>query len=263
MVDALTAAAAYPILEAVIRSHIAEGLVTSADVLSASPIRAVEGVELTAVETGDDTIIVNGQAKIVAVDALAANGVVHQIDQVLNFFTAIFGISDATDAAPNTTTSTRTMADILRNEERLSNIVEVLDTLNPDFVANRLDLAREDDLPQIFAAPSNDAFAGLRSGLVALAVAPSNQPLSLQLFSFGLLSNNAPLSAIDFSAGPVSVSSALTEIGATLTQTDEGAVFLNNAAIQEEICGSNGCVWVVDRIIDPLYLAFGPLDRTS
>lgn len=34
---------------------------------------------------------------------------------------------------------------------------------------------------------------------------------------------------------------------------------MNNAGIQAEVCGSNECVWIVDRFLDPLYLAFGPV----
>lgn len=232
--------------------------------MSASPFEAVEGFPISVAATGvNETIIVNSQSRIVGVDTFASNGVVHQIDQVLNPFTAYFGISNATNAPQSNTSSEDTIADILRNDERLSNLVNILQALNADFVTNRLDLTRADNLSQIFAAPSNNAFSVLPSGSAALAIAPSNQPLSFQLFAFGLLSINAPLSALDFSAGPVSVANAFTEIGATLTRLDGGAVFLNNAAIQEEVCASNGCVWIVDRVIDPLYLAFGPLDRTG
>lgn len=265
MVEALTAAPAYPIFEALIRTHIAEGLLTSADIISSSPFEAIEGFPITATAVGDvGAVIINGQARVVAVDTFASNGVVHQIDQVLNPFTAYFGISNATTGPQNTTEPpTGTVASILRSDDRLSIINEVLQALNPDFISIRLGSSRNDDLPHIFAAPSNDAFSVLSDQAVASSIAPSNQCLSFQLFAFGLLSNNAPLSAIDFSTGPVSVTNAFTEIGMNLTRSDEGAVFLNNAAIQEEVCGSNGCVWIIDRVIDPLYLAFGPLDRTG
>lgn len=263
MVGALTAAPAYPILEAILRTHIAEGLFTSADIVSASPFEAIEGFPISVAVVGNNgTILVNGQSRVVAVDAFATNGVVHQVDQVLNPFTAYFGISNATSAPQSTETSEGTVADIMRNDERLSNIRDVLQALNPDFITNRLGLMRADGLPQIFAAPSDIAFSVLPGESTALAVAPSNQALSFQLFAFGLLSLNAPLAALDFSGGPVSVANAFTEIGATVTRSDGGAVFLNNAAIQEEVCSSNGCVWIIDRVLDPLYLAFGPLDRT-
>lgn len=264
MVDALTAAPAYPILEAIIRTHVAEGLFASAGIVASSPFEAIEGFAISASAPGDDgTVIVNGQSRIVAVDTFALNGVVHQIDQILNPFTAYFGVSNATSTAETANISTCTVADILRSDERLSNIRDVLQALNPDFISNRLGLSRADGLPQIFAAPSNDAFSVLPASSIASAMAPSNQALSFQLFAFGLLSNNAPLAALDFSAGPVSVANAFTEIGLTVTQSDGGTVFLNNAAIQEELCASNGCVWIIDRILDPLYLAFGPLNRTS
>lgn len=261
LVEALTAAPAYPIFESIIRTHVAEGFVTSADVVSASPFEAIEGFPLAAAAVGgDQAILANNQAQIVAVDTFASNGVIHQIDQVLNPFTDYFGISNTT-AAPTTSDTDGTVADILLSDQRLSNMRDILLALSPDFVHVRLALAEAGGTPQIFAVPSNDAFVGLPDNTVDASVAPSNQPLSLQLYSFGLLDTDARFADLDFSSGPINVPSTLTGINVTATQVDGGATFLNNAAIQEQVCGSNGCVWVVDRILDPLYLAFGPLNR--
>lgn len=258
----LTAAPAYPILESIIRTHVAEGFVTSTDIISASPVVAIEGFPLAAQSTGGGSIFVNGQAQVVAVDTFASNGVVHQIDQVLNPFTAYFGVSNATTAPPTSDTD-GSIADILLNDERLTNIRDVLLALQPDFVQGRLRLSAPGAAPQIFAAPSNDAFTAAPAGTVESSMAPSNQPLSLQLFSFGLLNADTRLADFDLSAGPVQVASAFTGINVTMSTTSDGAIFLNNAAIQAQVCGFNGCVWIVDRILDPLYLAFGPLDRSA
>ncbi|KAG8166352.1 hypothetical protein KVR01_002041 [Diaporthe batatas] len=260
VVEALTAAPAYPIFESIIRTHVAEGLVTSADVVSASPFEAIEGFPLTAAVGGEQAILVNNQAQIVAVDTFASNGVVHQIDQVLNPFTGYFGISNAT-AAPTTSDTGGTVGDILLSDQRLSTIRDILQALSPDLINVRLRLAEAGGTPQIFAVPSNDAFVGLPDNTVDSSIAPSNQPLSLQLYSFGLLGTDARFADLDFSSGPINVPSSVTGINVTATQADGGATFLNNAAIQEQVCGSNGCVWIVDRVLDPLYLAFGPLNR--
>lgn len=263
MVKALTAASSYPILEAIIRTHVAEGLFTSTDIVSASPIESIEGFLLSSVVTGGENKItlVNDQSQIIAVDTLASNGVIHQIDQVLNPFTAYFGITNST-TAPRTTDTDGTVADILLTDDRLSTVRDILQALSPDLIGNRLALSRPDGLPQIFAAPSNDAFSVLPASAATTSVAPFNQPLSFQLFSFGLLDINTRLADLNHSTGSVNVGNVFTRIGATVTQTEEGVVVLNNAAVQEEICVSNGCVWFIDRVLDPLYLAFGPLDRT-
>lgn len=258
----LTAAPAYPILEAILRTHIAEGLVASTNIISASPIVAIEGFTLAAQSTGSGSIFVNNQAQFVAVDTFASNGVVHQIDQVLNPFTAYFGVSNTTTAVQTSDTD-GSIADILINNEHLTNIRDILLALQPDFVQGRLRLSMTGGTPQIFAAPSNDAFTAAPAGTVESSMAPSNQPLSLQLFSFGLLNADTRLADLDPSAGPVQLASAFTDINATVGMTPEGAIFLNNAAIQAEVCGLNGCVWIVDRILDPLYLAFGPLNRSG
>lgn len=263
MVKALTAAPAYPILEAIIRTHIAEGLVTSANIISSSPVEAIEGFSLSAAATGSNgTIVVNGQAQIVAVDTFASNGVVHQIDQVLNPFTAYLGVSNAS-TAPQASDVQGTVADILLTDQRLTNISDVLLALQPDLIRNRLVLNEPNGTLQIFAAPSNDAFSAAPPGTLESAVSPSNQPLSLQLFTFGLLDTNARFADLNLSAGAVHVANVFTGINLTANQLMGGAAFLNNAAIQDQVCGSNGCVWIIDRILDPLYLAFGPLGRRS
>lgn len=258
---AFTAAPAYPLLEAIIRTHIAEGLFTSASVTS-GPVEAIEGFQLSAVASGSTgAVFVNDQAEIVAVDTFASNGVVHQLDQVLNPFTAYFGISNA--STPSQATEAQgTVADILLTDERLTSIRDVLLALQPDLVRTRLSLADPGGAPQIFAAPSNDAFSAAPPGTAASSTAPSNQALSLLLYGFGLLDTDARLADLDFSAGPLRIASAFTGINITASQAG-GVAFLNNAAIQEQVCGSNGCVWLVDRILDPLYLEFGPLDRET
>lgn len=261
LVEALTAAPAYPIFESIIRTHVAEGFFTSADVVSASPFEAIQGFPLAAAAVGGgQVILVNNQAQIVAVDTFASNGIVHHIDQVLNPFTDYFGISNAT-GPPTISDSDGTVADILLSDERLSTIRHILQALSPDLINIRLALAEAGGTPQIFAVPSNDAFADLPDSTVDVSVAPSNQVLSLQLYSFGLLNADARFADLDFSSGPINVPSTLTGINVTASQVDGGATFLNNAAIQEQVCGSNGCVWIVDRVLDPLYLAFGPLNR--
>lgn len=261
MVEALTAAPAYPFFESIIRTHIAEGFVTSADVVSASPFEAIEGFMISATAVGgEQAIFVNNQAQIVAVDTFASNGVIHQIDQVLNPYTDYFGISNTT-SPPTTSETDGSVADILRSDERLTIIRDILQVLSSDFVNSRLALAEAAGTPQIFAVPSNDAFVGLPDNTADASVAPSNQPLSLQLYSFGLLNTDARFADLDFSGGAINVASTFTGINLTASQVAGGATFLNNAGIQEQVCGSNGCVWLLDRVLDPLYLAFGPLDR--
>ncbi|CAN8102554.1 unnamed protein product [Discula destructiva] len=270
LVGALTAAPAYPLLEGIIRTHIAEGMFTSTDIVSASPIEAIEGFPLTFQAAGS-AFLVNSQAEIMAANTPASNGMVHQIDQLLNPFTAYFGISNCT-AAPRTSETGDTMADILLNDPRLSSIREVFLALQPDFINNRLnfpaingDTAQKQQRPTIFAAPSNTAFEAAPPGTVVAAKSPSNQDLSFQLFSFGLVQDAAKLADLDFAAGNVAMPNAFTGINITTFQAAScgaEAVCMNNAVIEEEVCGSNGCVWLVDRILDPLYLSFGPLNRT-
>lgn len=235
---------------------------TSANIVAASPVEAIEGFPLAAAAAqGSDAIFVNNQAQIVAVDTFAANGVVHQIDQVLNPFTAYFGISNTTTAPSQTSandSSSTTISSILLTDPRLTVLRDILLVLHPDLVRTRLAFPGT----QIFAAPSNDAFAVAPPGTAEASRAPSNQPLSSLLFSFGLIDTGGRRLA-DLQL-PVSAPNVVTGINVTASQQGGGAaVFLNNAGVQEEVCASNGCVWLVDRILDPLYLAFGPVNRAG
>lgn len=229
--------------------------------MGASPFEAIEGFPISAaVIGGEEAIFVNDQAQVVAVDTFASNGVIHQIDQVLNPYTPYFGVSNTTNS-PTTSETDGTVADILLKDERLTIVRDIFQVLSPDFISRRLALAEASGISQILAIPSNDAFAGLPNDTIESSIAPSNQPLSLQLYSFGLLDTDVRFADLDFSGGPISVASTFTGINVTVSQVTGGATFINNAGIQEQVCGSNGCVWVVDRVLDPLYLAFGPLDR--
>ncbi|CAG8955513.1 hypothetical protein HYFRA_00009465 [Hymenoscyphus fraxineus] len=263
-VGALTAAPAYPLLEAIIRTHIAEGQVNSGNLTSSSPIIAIEGFPLSITTTQTNAILINKQAQRVGDETPASNGVVHRIDQVLNPFTGYFGVSNTSSAPAQSSQVEGTISDILSTDQRLSTIRDVLLALQPDLIQNRLRLSSPQQ-QQIFTAPSNAAFAAAPPGTPEASKAPSNQPLSFQLFSFGLLNNPNPtakLADLNLAGGSAQRANSFTGINVTVSQkTPEGAVFVNNAAVEGEVCGSNGCVWLVDRILDPLYLVFGPLDR--
>jgi uncharacterized surface protein with fasciclin (FAS1) repeats len=254
--EALIAAPAYPLLKSIVQTHIAEGFYASPDVVAASPIESIEGFPLSAAISAG-SVVINGQAKVVAVDSLASNGVVHQVDQILNPYTAYFGVSNTTSAPANTTQTGGAIADILLDDERLSMARNILLAVSPDLVNNRF-RATGPRGPQILAAPSNDAFKSLPDSTFLSATAPSNQDLSFQLFSWGLLDTSSRFEDLNFSDGDIAIANVYTGINVTVSRTRGGAIFLNNAVVQEQICGSNGCVWLIDRVLDPLYLAFGP-----
>lgn len=264
---ALTAAPAYSILESILRTHIAEGLVSSADIISASPVEAIEGFPLTVTDTST-AFLINSQAQLTAVDAPASNGLIHQIDQVLNPYTGYFGISNAT-TPPTTSDEPGTIADLVLSDTHLTSLRDILLALQPDLLTTRLRLFSPAAAPsQIFIAPSNTAFVAAPPGTAEASVAPSNQALSVLLFSFGLLDSTSlmdgaeKLADLDLAVrGEVQLASAFTGINITASQAEGGAVRLNNAVVEAEVCGSNGCLWLVDRVLDPLYLAFGPVDR--
>lgn len=162
---AVTAASTHSTLGSVLRTRIAEDLLTTADVVSTSPVEAVAGVSLTVTDTSAIFLIIS-QAQLTAFDGPASNGIIHQIDQVLNAFTGYFGMTNATTSSPlPTPDETGTTADSLFSEARPNALRDILLTLQPDVLTNRLRLIFPAATPlQVFMAPSNTAFSAAPPG---------------------------------------------------------------------------------------------------
>ena len=91
-------------------------------------------------------------------------------------------------------------------------------------------------------------------------VSPYKSPFNTLMWQYGWLDDGGEMFAgLKFSS-PLSVASDVTGLNLTVSQ-DKDAVFVMNAGLVTQVEAANGYLWIVDRWLDPLYHAFGPVDR--
>ncbi|KAG4434070.1 hypothetical protein IFR05_010459 [Cadophora sp. M221] len=253
----------YPLTESLIRMHIAEGLYTAPNITSTTTtnnsqqITSIEGfplsVSLSATDQPTDptvTLKLN-EASLDLTDIPASNGRIQTLDRMLSPYSDYFGISTSS-SAPSVSSCTQnatTIAEILASNPRLSTLNQTLSEIDPSFLT-RLSLSKPNNEEQIYLAPSNEAFENIP--LDALK-APSNVALSGYLLRMGMLRGNLGALNMMIEGEVESVS------GWNVTARKRGEAFLlgNAVVLERDACASNGCVWIVDRLLDPLFGAMG------
>ncbi|KAK8183049.1 FAS1 domain-containing protein [Phyllosticta capitalensis] len=266
VVKLITAAPSYQLILAILRTHVARGSFEAEDLNNGSAdVTSIEGFPLAfRLEEGGTKI--NGQAVLSPEEPLkAANGLVYKIDRVVDPFIGYFGedqeaqspidLADATKKQSGSfdNNCSGSMASILLSDKELSTLASALQTIDPPFV-KVLSLNGLGDSP-IFFAPSNGAFekaGGSGSpdstnlaelpGSYYKTVQPSNVDFSGLLLRFGLVPEG-----IEDDGKAVSIS------GFDLA-VEDGRV--NNAVVEDVVCGCNGCVARISRWIDPIFRVF-------
>jgi uncharacterized surface protein with fasciclin (FAS1) repeats len=215
------------LLTAVLTYHVLPAKVEKAAVPAGKPITTVQGGIFKIDAIGSDLVITDGrnrQAKIIATDIQASNGVVHAIDKVL------------------------LPAD--------KNIVQTASTL-PDFsilveavVAADLGTTLSGTGPFTVFAPTNAAFAALLTELgITKAQLLADKALLTKVLTYHVL--------------PARVLKAEVPVGSAIT-TVQGDSFSINAALQitdqrgrsaqitaTDVLASNGVIHVIDKVILP------------
>jgi uncharacterized surface protein with fasciclin (FAS1) repeats len=258
-VAALTAPASYPLLETILRTHIAEGLFTNDDVSTpGKSVASIEGFPLT-FDSAGDTIAINKQARLVSASSnVVGNGAIFKITALIDPFVDAFGTdvskNGSTVATPDSkpansiseaaSQSSQTIASVLASSPDLSTFTELLNATSPDFfnlLAGSFPASKE---LSIFA-PSNKVFKAM--GGSARILQPSNQPFSSYLLKYPFIDTT--------SAGQ---EKSIAGFPATIRRDSMGAITsVNNAAVKgEKTCVGNACVYTVDRWLDPVFASF-------
>ncbi|KAL4899846.1 hypothetical protein BDW74DRAFT_183336 [Aspergillus multicolor] len=286
--DILMTPQAYPLVEALLRTHIIEARLTAAELVriaegdaSAGGIstslqlsntsaqfhrgiltKTVQGYYIDCTNTTNSTVLIDGQAAIVQADIVADNGLIHEIDQLIDPFLVYGGGPSNRTTAPTTETTELTIAEFLQSDSRLVNASQILGVNSPDTLRR---LAKTGE-KQFFVAPQNDAYDLMPTILPVFhtLVSPYKSPFNTLLWQYGWVDSEGErfdVSDLDFSYGEaVSIASDVTGLNLTVMQEGD-AVFIMNAGLVTQVETANGYLWIVDRWLDPLYQAFGPVDR--
>ncbi|KAK0115523.1 hypothetical protein ONS95_000199 [Cadophora gregata] len=253
--DLLARSQSYELLESLVRLHITEGMFTALDLTSAnaqSPMTAIEGFPLAvsvtpATEAGQQPKYKLNDVGLTLTDIPASNGRIHTLDAMLNPYSNYFGVSNSSakpaggspPQGPNTT-----MLDVVESDPRLSTLHTQIGNVDPEFLS-RLSLSKPENERQIFLAASNDAFQNVAVNSMS---APSNVGLSRYLLRFGMLTGD--LSALNMMVeGQVQ---SVSGFNVTVKKRGEAWVVGNAAVVERDICTGNGCVWIIDKVLDPL-----------
>ncbi|KAL4967607.1 fasciclin domain-containing protein [Aspergillus stella-maris] len=283
--DILMTQQAYPLTEALLRTHIIEarltaknlvclggsntgvgGISTSLQLSNTTEqfhrgilTKTVQGYYIDSTASTNGTVRIDGQAAIVRADIVADNGLIHGIDQIIDPFLVYGGGPSNRTTAPTTETTNLTIAAFLQTDSRLASSSKLLSNNSPDTIRR---LSKQSSSKQFFVAPQNEAYDLMPTILPVFhtLVSPYKGPLNTLLWQSGWVdSDGERFASLNFS-DTMSIPSDVTGLNLTVTQEND-AVLINNAGLVAQVETVNGYLWIVDRWLDPLYQSFGPVDR--
>ncbi|KAI4639641.1 hypothetical protein J4E93_008995 [Alternaria ventricosa] len=252
---ALTAPASYSLLEFILRSHIAQGSITTEDVkTSGKSVTAIEGTPL-AFNSAGETVSVNKQANLVSDSRTeVGNGAIFKITSVLDSFAGLFGADNANNTASASYPASQnegSIASALASQKDLSTYSELLNATSPDFVY-LLDASLSQGKNLSIFAPSNAALAAL--GQSAKALQPSNNALSSYLLKYPFIDTTS-----------TGQEKSIVGFPATVQRDSNGAITsVNNAAVKGgAYCVPGACIYTVDKWLDPIFGALSAGNSSS
>ncbi|KAF2402036.1 hypothetical protein EJ06DRAFT_372337 [Trichodelitschia bisporula] len=269
----------YPLLLSLLRAHLAEvpaAQTTIAAGESNSVIQSVEGYPLHISAASGEAYVEAGyyRSQVNLSGIAAENGVVYKISRFLDPYASSFGIAlrngtgkaTVLDASPKA--EGKTMTDLVLAEPQLSNwtaiITEVLYGIMKRLGDRRGPEGVTCTTPHPFAIlPSNTAFDLLPSNYTKLLRAPFNFALSSHLLAWSLTVPTCAtfediMTAIR-TEGEFKIFSHRADINLTIYEPVKGSgeLFVNNARIMlANRCAGNGCIWIADRLVDPVFGMF-------
>jgi hypothetical protein len=201
-------------------------------------------------------------------------GLIHKIDRFLDPFASSFGVSlingtgkaTVIDASPRQ--DSKTMTDLVLAEPQLSKWTAMITRVLPAILKRLSDRRGPEGgactTPHPFAVlPNNDAVSLLPANYTKVLSAPFNFALSSHLLAWGI---SVPTCASfeDIlkdvrTKGEFTIFSHRADLNLTIKETSRGSgeLTVNNArVITANRCAGNGCIWIVDRLIDPVFGMF-------
>lgn len=258
VIDNLIRPSSFELLATILRNHIALGELGAAEIGANEIIRFVGGFSIQfnaslGIETNpgvtQSEVPVHHQANMIKdstgqpIRLQASNGAVFKIDSVLDEFVSYFGV-DATgmySSPPAIVKQSGTMATVLKTEPDLSELNSLYEKIYPDFLT-RLSLGSgmpAIDETTVYLAPTNKAFDILPTPSREKSVEPSNFGATSFLLGHGLGTYDQKAQVVR------SVD------GFNISIKGDRA---SNARIEKRICAQNGCVWLIGRWLDPIFL---------
>jgi uncharacterized surface protein with fasciclin (FAS1) repeats len=204
----------------------------------------------------------------------AANGVIYKISRVLDPYASTFGVSPRNGTGTKTIVDQspkkeeNTMTDLVLAEPQLSvwkdTITDVLPAIMKRLGDRRGAESASCKTPKPFAVlPVNSAFGLLPKGYLETLRAPFNFALSSHLLAWGI---SVPTCATFDDIlegvrrdGAFKIFSHRADLNLTVTETTKGSgeLMVNNArVVMANRCAGNGCIWMVERLVDPVYGMF-------
>jgi uncharacterized surface protein with fasciclin (FAS1) repeats len=280
----------YPLLLSLLRSHFVAGRHEQFHPGQNVTLLSVEGYNLsltTTATTGaaagansSSTDINNGYFTahlLPAGSTTATNGIIHKIDHLLDPYISIFG-STTTPNQPSTTLPTlidpapphtnATMTDLILTDPALTTWTALITTVLSGILKRLSDQRGAENPscaePHPFAIiPSNRALARLPPAYTLALQAPFNFALASHLLAWGVTvptcASFADILATVKKEGAFRVHSHRADLNLTVRETVRGSgeLMVNNArVVVANRCAGNGCVWIVDRMLDPVFGMF-------
>jgi uncharacterized surface protein with fasciclin (FAS1) repeats len=204
-------------LLAVLKYHVVSGEVMSSDVVNIDSAETVMGQSLSISTSGSSVMIDN--AKVVAADVDASNGVIHVIDSVL------------------------LPADIVT----VASSAGSFNTLVAAVQAAGLEDTLRSGGPFTVFAPTDEAFAKLPAGTIDELLKPENKDQLISILTYHVVPGSV------YASDVVSLDSAGTVNGAPVwIKASDNGVWVNDASvIATDIPAFNGVIHVIDTVILP------------
>ncbi|EME82344.1 uncharacterized protein MYCFIDRAFT_203985 [Pseudocercospora fijiensis CIRAD86] len=258
ILDTLIRPSSFELLSTILRNHIVLGELGDAEIGANEVIRFVGGFSIQfdasfGIQSNPGLtktdVPIHNQANLIKdetgqpIRLQASNGAVFKIDNLLDEFVTYFGTdASKSDSLPQITKQSGTMDTVLKNSEpSLSELNSLYEKVYPDFLTRLSLRSNAPDVNQqtVYLAPNNAAFDILPAAAGEKAAEPSNFGATTFLLGHGL-------GTWDQKAGVVrSVD------GFNISVKGDRA---GNARVEKRVCVENGCVWVVGRWLDPIFI---------